>query len=345
MRIWLFQIGQRYSRDVDDRQIFGNLLEEAALAEELGFEGIWAAEHHFSNYSSVANPLLYLAAVAQRTSTMRVGTMAVVLPLHNPVRVAEEIAMVDHLSNGRLEVGLARGYSKYEYEGLGLSLAESPAAMARGIDTLKATLDALDVSLDDYGYLAEPRTITPRPYQRPFPTMWYACGSESTIDTALDRDMHVIQSLGVGGFDKAKKFAAAVSEKMAEHQADPAKTRYGIQIPTHICYNDDEVEHAVEQARFMYRMSGQLVQDTQTIKDGFFQPSGPVASAEVSVEQAVSGAMIGTPDHARDLVERMRGLGVTDLSLNFEFGDFTHEQRRDSIRAVAEALELSPRRK
>lgn len=340
MRVSIFQIGQRYSRDVDDRTIFSNLLEEAVAAEKRGYEGIWAAEHHFSNYASITNPLLYLAAVAQRTSTLKVGSMAVVLPLHHPVRVAEEITMLDHLSQGRVEIGLARGYSRYEYGGLGVSLEHSPQAMADGITTLQTALSQTDVSFDGLGYLAEPRTITPRPYQRPFPKMWYACGSESTIDTALDRGMHIIFALGVSGIEKARSFARALDERIAARGLDRSDIRFGLQIPVHVCHSDAETEYAVEQARKMYRMSGQLVQDIQQIREGFFEPSGPVPSAEVSVEQAQSGAMIGSSEHIRTLADEFAQLGATDLSLNFEFGEFTHEQRLDSIRQVAEILGL-----
>jgi alkanesulfonate monooxygenase SsuD/methylene tetrahydromethanopterin reductase-like flavin-dependent oxidoreductase (luciferase family) len=341
MRVWIFQIGQRYNLAVDDRKIFANLLDEAVLAEDLGFEGVWAAEHHFSNYASVTNPLLYLAAVAQRTTTLRVGSMAVVLPLHHPVRVAEEVAMLDNLSNGRVEVGVARGYSRYEYGGLGISLDDSKQAMAQGLDVLAASWADTDISFEGYGSLSEPRTVTPRPYQRPFPKMWYACGSESTIDSALDRDMNVIQALGVSGFAKAEQFAGALQEKLSARNLDKSQVRYGVQIPAHITHSDAETADAVEQARWMYRLSGQLVQNTQQVKGGFFQPAGPVQSAEVSIEQCASGSMIGSPEHARELVERMKGLGVTDLSLNFEFGNFTHEQRCDSLREVSKALELS----
>jgi alkanesulfonate monooxygenase SsuD/methylene tetrahydromethanopterin reductase-like flavin-dependent oxidoreductase (luciferase family) len=154
--------------------------------------------------------------------------------------------------------------------------------------------------------------------------------------------MNVIQALGVSGFGKAEQFAAALAGKLKARGLAKSAVRYGVQIPAHICHSEEETAHAVEQARFMYRMSGQLVQNTQQIKAGFFlPPTEPVESADVSIEQCVSGSMIGSPDHAKRLVERMESLGVTDLSLNFEFGDLTHEQRCKSLREVAMALNLS----
>lgn len=342
MRVSIFQIGQRPSRETDDSKIFPTLLNEAALAEELGYHGVWAAEHHFSNYSSIPNPLLYLAAVAQRTERLTIGSMAIVLPLHHPVRVAEEIALLDHLSQGRVEIGVARGYSRYEYGGLGLSVEESAEAMTKGLDVLQTALSQTDITMEETDYLREPRTVTPRPFQRPFPKMWYACGSEGTIDTALDREMNVIFALGLGGIEKAESFATALREKIDARGLSRESVRFGLQIPVHVCRDDVEVERAVEQARTMYRMSGQLVQNIQKINGGFFEPTGAVASAEVSVEQAQSGAMIGTVDHITRLYQQFGELGVTDLSLNFDFGAITPDERRESMRAVAEALRLDP---
>ena len=98
------------------KEVYDNALEQARLADELGFEGIWLAEHHFSSYGYSPNPLTFAVKIADQTKHIRIGTAVVVLPLYHPLRLAEEIALTDQLTDGRLEVGLGRGYQRYEFE-------------------------------------------------------------------------------------------------------------------------------------------------------------------------------------------------------------------------------------
>src|SRR5215469_5731829 len=145
MRIWTFLIGQRTSDRTGFEEIYRNLLEEAELAERLGYHGVLLAEHHFTNYCAIPNPLMLAAAIGQRTSRVRIGTAVIVLPLHNPVRVAEDIAQADHLTGGRLEVGLGRGYAPYEFAPFGTAMEDSAGAMAEALDVLEKLWGGPDV--------------------------------------------------------------------------------------------------------------------------------------------------------------------------------------------------------
>src|SRR2546425_2171893 len=135
MRIWTFLIGQRTSGETGFEEIYRNLLDDAVLAEGLGYHGVLLAEHHFTNYCAIPNPLMLAAAVGQRTSRLRIGTAVIVLPLHNPVRGAEDIAEADLLTGGRLGGGFGRGHAPYGFAPLGLAVAESAwaTAGARGV--------------------------------------------------------------------------------------------------------------------------------------------------------------------------------------------------------------------
>src|ERR1700733_918120 len=105
-----------------DRKVYERDLHLADLAEPLGFDSIWGVEHHFTDYPMSPNPLHFLAYMAGRTKRVNLGTMAMVLPWHrNPMRVAEEAVLLDHLSGGRLILGVARGLGRIEFEGLGLN--------------------------------------------------------------------------------------------------------------------------------------------------------------------------------------------------------------------------------
>lgn len=96
--------------DKTEHQVMKEQLDLMRSAEDLGFDSVWPAEHHFSDYGYCASPALSLAAIASVTKRIRLGTGVIVLPFHNPIRVAEELAMLDLMSDGRLDFGVGRGY-------------------------------------------------------------------------------------------------------------------------------------------------------------------------------------------------------------------------------------------
>ena len=119
-----------------DQEIFERGVKIAQKADGLGFESIWCAEHHFSTYGYLSRPLMFATHLATQTEQIRVGSAVIVLPLHHPLIVAEEIATADLLSGGRLDVGLGRGYQTYEFERLGCSLDGSRARFEEAVDIL-----------------------------------------------------------------------------------------------------------------------------------------------------------------------------------------------------------------
>src|SRR5918992_986178 len=115
-------------------------VEITQAADELGFANMWLAEHHFSTYGYLSRPLTFALHLANRTRRIRVGTAVIVVPLHHPLVIAEEIATVDLLSGGRLDVGLGRGYQNYEFERLGVSLKDSRARWEEEVDVILLAL-------------------------------------------------------------------------------------------------------------------------------------------------------------------------------------------------------------
>src|SRR6476620_12233226 len=106
-------------------EMYARAVEQAIAAESLGFRNVWLGEHHFSTYGYLSRPLQLASYVAAKTTKLRVGTAVIVVPLHHPLLIAEEIAMLDILSNGRADIGFGRGYQRYEFERLGLKLDTS----------------------------------------------------------------------------------------------------------------------------------------------------------------------------------------------------------------------------
>ena len=119
MRFGLFYVLE--SPDGDHRRAYKEMLGQIEYAEELGFDSVWLAEHHGSAYGSLPSPAVAAAAIATMTERLRIGIAVSILPFSNPVRTAEDYAMVDVISNGRLDMGVGRGYQPREFAMLGLA--------------------------------------------------------------------------------------------------------------------------------------------------------------------------------------------------------------------------------
>jgi alkanesulfonate monooxygenase SsuD/methylene tetrahydromethanopterin reductase-like flavin-dependent oxidoreductase (luciferase family) len=118
------------------REIYSRAVDIAQAAEALGFRNVWLAEHHFSTYGYLSRPAQLATYLAAKTTTLRVGTAVIVVPLHHPLVVAEEIATLDQLGGGRVDIGLGRGYQHYEFERLGLELDTARARWEESVDII-----------------------------------------------------------------------------------------------------------------------------------------------------------------------------------------------------------------
>jgi alkanesulfonate monooxygenase SsuD/methylene tetrahydromethanopterin reductase-like flavin-dependent oxidoreductase (luciferase family) len=169
---------------VEDGQFLREEFAQLELADELGFDSVWITEHHFSDYSISPNPLFYLAYLAGRTKRVRLGTQVVVVPWHDPVRLAEEIAMLDHMSGGRALIGFGRGLARMEYEGLRIDQGE---ARQRFDETVAMVMRAMDTGvIEGEGeiYKQPRREIRPRPVRSLKGRAFCAAGSPSSMVSA-----------------------------------------------------------------------------------------------------------------------------------------------------------------
>jgi alkanesulfonate monooxygenase SsuD/methylene tetrahydromethanopterin reductase-like flavin-dependent oxidoreductase (luciferase family) len=148
-----------------DRAVYDDDLSLVDLAEPLGFESVWGVEHHFTDYTMCPDVLQYLTWVAARTKTAQVGSMVVVLPWHDPVRVAEQITMLDNMSGGRVILGLGRGLGRVEFEGFRVPMEES---RDRFVESAEMLLAGLETGFCEYEgrYVQQPRrAIRPAPFK------------------------------------------------------------------------------------------------------------------------------------------------------------------------------------
>jgi alkanesulfonate monooxygenase SsuD/methylene tetrahydromethanopterin reductase-like flavin-dependent oxidoreductase (luciferase family) len=178
---------------VHQSRIYGEVLEQAQYAEELGFESLWIAEHHSSRYGIFPSLMPILAHIAAHTKTIRLGAGVSVLPFHHPIRLAEEAAMVDLLSNGRLNLGVGRGSADYEYGNFKVDFDSRNDRFREVLDIILGLWTTEDFTYHGEYYQVDGITIAPRPLQQPHPPVHVAVSrTAASIDIAVDRGLPVL---------------------------------------------------------------------------------------------------------------------------------------------------------
>jgi alkanesulfonate monooxygenase SsuD/methylene tetrahydromethanopterin reductase-like flavin-dependent oxidoreductase (luciferase family) len=150
-------------------ELYRNTLEQVKLAEVVNFDSAWISEHHFLEDGYCPSPAVIAGAMAAVTSKIRIGSSGIILPLHNPLKVAEDAAVVDNISNGRFDLGVVLGYRKEEYEGMGVPMSQRPSRMDEGIEVLEKALSGEAFTYIGKRHKFENATLTPKPVQHPIP--------------------------------------------------------------------------------------------------------------------------------------------------------------------------------
>lgn len=176
--------------------LYRMVLHQALLAEELGYESVFFTEHHSSEDGQLPSPLILASAVAGRTERIRVGTAIVILPLYHPVRLAEDLAVLDHLSNGRLIVGIGGGFLQEEYDSYGIPIKQRPSRMEEGLEILLRCWTEDRFSYHGKYYDVKNVAVQPKPSQKPHPPIWLGATRRPALERVARWDVPLLLSLG-----------------------------------------------------------------------------------------------------------------------------------------------------
>jgi alkanesulfonate monooxygenase SsuD/methylene tetrahydromethanopterin reductase-like flavin-dependent oxidoreductase (luciferase family) len=326
------------SQDIDDvttRKKYKEFLLQAEWANGKGFSGIWITEHHFSTYSLSASPLILLAAAAAAAPDLRVGTGILVLPLWDPRRLAADVSTLDVVTDGRLDLGIGRGYQPHEFAGYGQDLAESRGRFEESVDLLIRLLCEIDVShTGKYYSLAAPVTVLPRPVQRPHPPIWAAAISPESIQLAVDRGFNFMGLALATPADLAAQWQRI--EKLSEFSGCRAQDReFSVNRFVYCTYDPDGRRLAAREAARQMLMSKTLAEGGVPVRGILAPPREIPPSLE---ELAYNTVLAGTPEEIVAQVTALAAAGVTYISGGFQFGAMPTDAGQASTRLFAEGV-------
>jgi probable F420-dependent oxidoreductase len=246
-----FSLSLPLLRDLSSPDPFRETFELARIAEEAGFDTATIGHHHFLP-GNMADPLTFLTAVAARTETLRVGTGIFQLPIHNPVRVAEQVATIDQISGGRVSLGVGLGWWPLEYEVHGSTFRDRGARMEEALEILRLVWQGEETSYEGRFWSFPELTVHPRPVQQPNPPLWVA----GVADVAIDRAARLGDAWLLGpvqSISKAASMVAVYRDACERHDVTPewilrryawiAPTRAEVEDGVLPAYVDGLVEH------------------------------------------------------------------------------------------------------
>lgn len=189
-----------------EAQRYKDIIAQIELGDQLGYDTVWLGELHFSRaFSVLADPLMVLAAAAQRTSRIRLGTAVTLLPLHHPVKIAEEAAIADILSDGRIELGCGRGTAPTHYAGYQIPMEESRERFDEALDFILGAWTQETFSHHGKHFNVDNLTLAPRPVQQPHPPIRIAANSPDTFPFAARRRFPIFATPLINPPDKLKE--------------------------------------------------------------------------------------------------------------------------------------------
>ena len=327
MKYDIFQLSQKRDAGWSARAVYDSAIEQIRLAEEIGFETAWFAEHHFSNYCLVPSPLLMCAHLAGLTERIRLGAAVVVAPLYHPLRVVQEVAAVDVLTRGRLVLGLGSGYQPFEFARFGVGLEDSVERTMEFLDILELGLTREVFAYDGRFYQVPETPIAIRPTQDPMPEIWLAglMGRPAVQHRVARSGYCPMVSPAWMSTQFLAKARAGYDALLAKVGRDPVGAPFGVQRFIAVTDDPAEAREAAERARYSSRLSQSLTNDTQKL-DGVYVRE-EVCSYEPTLEECLRNYVIGPAEQCIEtLLADYELLRPSHILCTLQLGGLPHDR-------------------
>ncbi len=329
-----------------DREIFNEELNIARIADDVGFDSVWTIEHHFTPYTMVTNPLQYLTYVAGITKRVDLGTMVVVLPWHNPVRVAEDVNMLDSFLGPNREIicGVGRGLGRREYGGMGVDQNEARGRFDESLQIIRQLLATGQCDFDGEFYKVHGLHLRPQPDHDLSANLWCAGGTPQTVEVIAK---HGVPPLTIP--TTSLELALANMRQYAElrHNAGYGPSHTKLALWTYVAETESQAEAGAQQymqeyadsALRHYELLGTHLQDTKGYKE-YGQLQAALRQDASPFRQAFYRSHPwGTPDQViKRVTELANAFGTDEIMFVFKYGSMPMAATEKSMRVFAKEV-------
>ena len=331
-----------------ERRFFQDVLDQVELTDRLGYDSVWEVEHHFlEEYAHSSSPEVFLAAISQRTQRLRLGHGIVLMPpgYNQPARVAERIATLDLVSNGRVEFGTGESSSRAELEGYGVPLGLKRQMWLEATEQV-ANMLAMDPypGFEGRFFSMPARNVVPKTVQKPHPPMWMACSNHEQIRTAA--------RLGLGALGFALVDPATAKGWIDEYYeiirtecapiGHTVNANVALTSPLSISDDADAARERGFRGRYFFTFASNHHYVDGVHKPGRTDIWGQYERAWPKLRDSIEGygapSTVGTPDQARELIRLYEGMGCDEVLFMAQMGKIAHEDICESLRLFAERV-------
>ena len=320
--------------------IYEEHLDQAKLAEDLGYDTVWLTEHHFWEDGWCPALLPTAAAIAARTTSIRIGTFVILLPLgKHPINVVEEATVVDIISKGRLDLGLGLGYRKAEFAGYGISREDRPALMEEGLEIIRRAWTEDQFSFKGDHFDLKNVHLEPTPVQQPHPPIWTAVMGRKSAKRAARFGFHVA---GTGGENLQKMY----DEELVKNDRNPKDFKISQLRLVYIAPTRDEAWETCQQhAHYMMDTYDKWLKEAADVK--WFQETMSVSDMPSPEELRdtpnlsffEAPLMVGTPEDIIEEIERYQEASrVTHLVMWMQLAGMPTEKANKSMELFAKEV-------
>lgn len=318
--IGLFSMQSHEELSYSHPDLYKNTIEQVQLSEDVGFDSAWISEHHFLEDGYCPSPAVIAGALAAVTDKIRIGSSGIILPLHNPIRVAEDASVVDNISNGRFDLGVVLGYRKEEYEGMGIAMIQRASRMDEGLEVLEKAFSGETFSYEGKRHSFENMTLTPKPVQNPIP-IYIGAFEEPAIRRAGRFGYPLL--IGPGRtVDMVRDTLGYYNDEAEKAGKDPSAVEHILLRETFVADDKDEAieggnKYIISMYKYYFTLGVKMFVRGQQLKD---------LDDPLFEHLAEERFIIGTPEDCVKEIEMYRDeLGIDYISHRMVFPQAPHE--------------------
>jgi len=339
MKVGVLQFFSWPGRKGDLKDVYDRGTQRVKIMDHSGYDCVWIAEHHFSNtYGILPDPFSYLAYLAAKTTRIKLGAAVMVVPLHHPMRIVENAAFIDILSDGRFQLGLGSGYRPYEFEGLGMSYEQRREIQQEAIPLILQGFHDKRVNADGKHFkfkMDEQYEIFPHPIQKPHPPFFMGAGTDESMQFAAEHGFGLMQStlppLEVIG-EHIQHYRKHMKSAPAPLNQNPAFGRVDVVRMVYVAPTDalarEQSEAGITHHMKAFGQAGSYLGDV----------TGGAKEDQLSYDYLAENTILhGSPETVIRKIEAFRDIGATSIMVHYP-PYYGLEQTLDMLRLFAKGV-------